>query len=138
MAIKKAIVPRSSLPVIDSDTSAYVVRYRVISEDKNRTSHWSPTIITNPVAIEAVSGALSITQSIITAVWDDELNRPSYDVFVKFDSGLFFYHGTTTVHNYAFLNVGTTSVHVKIQVASSIKELKSGLVIFDSGLESLV
>jgi hypothetical protein len=138
MAIKKAIVPRSSLPVIDSDTSAYVVRYRVISEDKNRTSHWSPTIITNPVAIEAVSGALSITQSIITAVWDDELGRPSYDVFVKFDSGLFFYHGTTTVHNYSFLNVGTTSVHVKIQVASSIKELKSGLVIFDSGLESLV
>jgi hypothetical protein len=138
MSIKKAIVPRSSLPVIDSDTSAYVVRYRVVSEDKNRTSHWSPTIVTNPVAVQSVSGALSITETIITAVWGDELNRPSYDVFVKFDSGSFFYHGTSTVHSYSFLNTGTTSVHVKIQVASSIKEIKSGLVIFDSGLESLV
>jgi hypothetical protein len=138
MSIKKAIVPRSSLPVIDSDTSAYVVRYRVVSEDKNRTSHWSPTIVTNPVAVQSVSGALSITETIITAVWGDELNRPSYDVFVKFDSGSFFYHGTSAVHSYSFLNTGTTSVHVKIQVASSIKEIKSGLVIFDSGLESLV
>jgi hypothetical protein len=138
MAIKKAIITKSSLPALDSETGAYLVRYRVISEDKNRTSHWSPTFNTNPVEISSVSGALSITQTIITAVWGDELNRPSYDVFVKFDSGSFFYHGTTTVHNYAFLNTGTTSVHVKVQVASSVKEIKSGLVIFDSGIESLV
>jgi hypothetical protein len=138
MAVKKAIVPKSSLPAIDSDTLGYVVRYRIISEDKNRTSHWSPTFVTNPVPLEVVSGALSITSTIINAVWDDELNRPSYDVFVKFDSGSFFYHGTTTVHSYSFLNTGTTSVHVKIQVASSIKEINENLVIFDSGVESLV
>jgi hypothetical protein len=138
MAVKKAIVPKSSLPAVDSDTLGYVVRYRIISEDKNRTSHWSPTFVTNPVPLEVVNGALSITSTIINAVWDDELNRPSYDVFVKFDSGSFFYHGTTTVHSYSFLNTGTTSVHVKIQVASSIKEINENLVIFDSGVESLV
>ena len=138
MAVKKAIIQKESLPPIDSESAGYVVRYRIISEDKNRASHWSPVFVTSAVPTTSVEGALSITSSIITAVWDDELNRPSYDVFVKFDSGSFFYHGTTPIHTYQFLNVGTTSVHVKVQVASSIKEIKAGLVIFHSGVESLV
>jgi hypothetical protein len=138
MAVKKAIIQKESLPPVDSESAGYVVRYRIISEDKNRTSHWSPTFVTNAVPVISVNGALSITSSIITAVWGDELNRPAYDVFVKFDSGSFFYHGTTPIHTYQFLNTGTTSVHVKVQIASSIKEVKAGLVIFDSGLESLV
>ncbi len=138
MAVKKAIVPKESLPPVDSETAGYVVRYRIISEDKNRTSHWSPTFVTDAVPTETVSGALSITSSIITAVWDDELNRPAYDIFVKFDAGSFAYHGTSPTHTYSFLNTGTTSVHVKIQIASSVKEVKESLVIFDSGVESLV
>ena len=136
--IKKAKILKEFLPPVDSESFGYVVRYRIISEDKNRTSHWSPTFVTNPITVESVSGAVSTTASIITAVWGDELNRPSYDVFVKFDSGSFFYHGTTTVHTYQFLNTGTTSVHVKVQIASSVKQVKEGLVIFDSGLKSLV
>jgi hypothetical protein len=138
MTVKKAIITKSSLPAVDSDSAGYVVRYRIVSEDKNRTSHWSPTFTTNAVPIESVNGALSITETIITAVWGDELNRPAYDIFVKFDSGSFGYHGTSAVHSYSFLNTGTTSVHVKVQVSSSVKEVKAGLVIFDSGVESLV
>jgi hypothetical protein len=138
MAVKKAIISKESLPPVNSETAAYVVRYRIISEDKNRTSHWSPTFVTNAVSTETVSGALSITSSIITAVWGDELNRPAYDIFVKFDSGSFAYHGTSPTHTYLFLNTGTTSVHVKVQIASSVKEVKESLVIFDSGIESLV
>ena len=138
MVIKKAIIPKSSLPAINSNTAGYSVRYRIVSEDKNRTSHWSPIFDTNAVVIESVEGALSITPSIITVVWDDELGRPEYDVFVKFDSGSFLYHGTTPTHTYQFRNTGTVSVHVKVQVSSSVKEVKTALVIFDSGLESLV
>ena len=89
MAVKKITVKKESLPPIDSDTAAYAVRYRIISEDKNRTSPWSPIFVTNSVAVQSVSGALSITSTIITAGWGDELNRPSYDIFVKFDSGAF-------------------------------------------------
>jgi hypothetical protein len=149
LGIKKVIIKKQSLPPIDSESGGYVLRYRIISEDKNRTSQWSPIFITDAIPIASVEGALSITSSIITAVWDSPLGDimrpynlpisiPLYDVFVKFDSGSFFYHGTTFTHTYQFLNTGTTSVHVKVQVTSSIKELKAGLVIFDSGLESLV
>jgi hypothetical protein len=136
--IKKAKILKQFLPPVDSESFGYIVRYRIISEDKNRTSHWSPTFVTNSVTVESVDGAVSTTASIITAVWDDDLNMPSYDVFVKFDSGSFLYHGTTTAHTYQFKNTGTTSVHVKVQIASSVKEVKAGLVIFDSGLKSLV
>jgi hypothetical protein len=138
MVTKKIVIPKSSLPPVDSNTGSYIVRYRFVSEDKNRVSHWSPTFITNSASVEQVNGALSITPTIITAVWGDELNRPSYDIFVKFDSGVFFYHGTSPTHSYSFLNTGTTSVNVKIQISSSIKEIKPGLVIFDSGVLSLV
>lgn len=138
MAVKKAIILKESLPPVDFESIGYVVRYRIISEDKNRTSHWSPTFVTNPIPVESVNGALSITETIITAVWGDELNRPAYDIFVKFDSGSFVYHGTSATHMYSFLNTGTTSVHVKIQIASSVKQVNAGLVIFDSGVESLV
>jgi hypothetical protein len=136
--IKKYIIKQKDLPPVNSQTTGYFVRYRIVSEDKNRLSHWSPIFPINPVPLTSVEGALSITSSIITTVWGDELNRPEYDIFVKFDSGSFSYHGTSPIHTYSFLNTGTTSVHVKIQVASSIKEVKESLVIFDSGVESLV
>jgi hypothetical protein len=78
-------IPKNQLPPVESD-NVYSLRFRVISEDKNRISHWSPIFIVDSVAPVAVSGALSVTETIITAVWGDEEGRPAYDVFVNFDS----------------------------------------------------
>jgi hypothetical protein len=136
--IKKLRIPKSSLPPIDNDTLQYNARYRVISEDRNRTSHWSPIYNSDGSNIVATSGALSITQTIITAVWGDENLHPAYDVFVSFDGEPFFWHGTSAVHSYSFLNDGSTTVRVKVQLVSSKKVIKTALSIFDSGTESLV
>lgn len=46
--IKKAKIPVAELPPISSETEGYSVRYRVISEDKNRVSHWSPVYLVKP------------------------------------------------------------------------------------------
>ena len=136
--IKKVRIPKSSLPPIDSDTLGYNIRYRIISEDKNRTSHWSPVYNTEGTSISGTSGALSITQTIITAVWGDENNHPAYDIFVSFDGDPFYWHGTSAFHSYSFLNEGSTTVRVKVQLVSSKKVIKAALNIFDSGTESLV
>jgi hypothetical protein len=136
--IKKITVKRSSLPPIDHDSQKYNIRYRVISEDKNRSSHWSSIYNSNSGNVIGTSGALSITPQIITAVWGDENFHPAYDVFVKFDSNSFFYHGTSAVHSYSFLNTGTTSVRVKIQIVSSKKEIKDSFLVYDSGVQSLI
>jgi hypothetical protein len=136
--IKKAIIKKALLPAIDSDNVGYIFRYRVVSEDKNRTSQWSPVNIVADDTITGVSGALQISQTITTVVWDDELNRPKYDIFVGFDSATPIYHGTSPIHTYSFLNTGTTDVRVIIQVEGSQKTLNASLKIYDSGIEFLV
>ena len=136
--IKKLRILKSSLPPVDHDTEKYNLRYRVISEDRNRTSHWSPIYNSDGSNVIVTSGALSITQEIITAVWGDENNHPSYDVFVSFDGDPFFWHGTSSVHSYSFLTDGLTTVRVKVQLVSSKKEIKAALQVFDSGSQFLV
>jgi uncharacterized protein (DUF2141 family) len=136
--IKKTRILKSSLPPIDHDTEKYNIRYRIISEDRNRTSHWSPIYNSDGVDLVVTSGAVSRAGNVITAVWGDQNDFPEYDVFVKFDSGDFFYHGKSKVHSYSFLKTGTTSVRVKVQIISSKKEIKAALNIFDSGTVSLV
>ena len=136
--IKKAIIKKALLPAIDSNNVGYIFRYRVVSEDKNRTSQWSPVNIVADDTITGVSGALQISQTITTVVWDDELNRPKYDIFVGFDSATPIYHGTSPIHTYSFLNTGTTDVRVIIQVEGSQKTLNASLEIYDSGIEFLV
>jgi hypothetical protein len=136
--IKKAIIKKALLPAIDSDNVGYIFRYRVVSEDKNRTSQWSPVNIVGDDSITSVNGALQISQTITTVVWDDELNRPKYDIFVGFDSATPIYHGTSPIHTYSFLNTGTTDVRVIVQVEASQKELYPSLEIYDSGIEFLV
>jgi hypothetical protein len=136
--IKKTRILKSSLPPIDFDTLTYNTRYRIISEDRNRTSHWSPIYNSDGIDVIATSGAVSKIGNVVTAVWGDENDFPEYDVFVKFDSNEFFYHGKSKVHSYSFLKTGTTTVRVKVQIVSSKKEIKSALNIFDSGTVSLV
>jgi uncharacterized protein (DUF2141 family) len=136
--IKKLRVLKSSLPPIDHDTEKYNIRYRVISDDRNRFSHWSPIYNSDGVDVVVTNGAVSRAGNIITAVWGDQNDFPEYDVFVKFDSGNFFYHGKSKVHSYSFLKTGTTSVRVKVQIISSKKEIKEALNVFDSGTVSLI
>jgi len=136
--IKKLRVLKSSLPPIDHDTEKYNVRYRVISEDRNRVSHWSPIYNSDGVDVVVTSGAVSKAGNIITAVWGDQNDFPEYDIFVKFDSSEFFYHGKSKVHSYSFLKTGITSVRVKVQIISSKKEIKAALNVFDSGTVSLI
>ena len=138
LGIKKVIIKKSSLPAIDFDSLGYIFQYRIISEDKNRVSHWSPINIVLGDTITAVSGALQISQTIITAVWGDEENRPKYDIFVGFDGLVPVYHGTSPTHTYSFINTGTTNVRVVIQIEASIKQLSQSLQIYDSRSQALV
>jgi hypothetical protein len=90
--IKKVRVQQDSLPTINSITEKYDVRYRVISEDKNRVSHWSPIVTLNPEYIYT-SGNITIASSTLTtAAWDTVTVKigtqtirqaKDYDVWVK-------------------------------------------------------
>jgi hypothetical protein len=99
--IKKFKTPFSSLPAISSETEGYSLRYRVVSDDKNRVSHWSPIYL-----IEAdytfVPGTVNFNKAgtIASVVWDSvTVNKvdagntyfvkkeSQYDFWVRWDRG---------------------------------------------------
>jgi len=135
--IKKLTIPKNQLPPV-SDNNQYILRYRIVSDDKNRASHYSTIFLATANEIQPVSGNLSISGNSLVAVWGDENNRPKYDIFVKFDNGAYQYHGTSPIHTYGFLKTGTINVRVAVQVEGINKKRNAELTIFESNLVSLV
>jgi len=134
---RKATIDKNDLPPViklATDSYGYLTRYRIISEDRNRFSHWSP-IFAAPAFDEQnlptqVPGTINIIGNAITVVWDDEAERPRYDIFISFDGGDYFYHGTSPIHTYSIINtVGATDVSAAIQIESVNKERSNVLTI---------
>lgn len=147
--IKKATLSPGDLFELDWEAEGYLVRYRIKSENKNLSSHWSPIYILKVDDFEDVEG--SFFESIgeddkinLTVVWDDVYNRPRYDIFVAFrgvedsesfvyDGDSFSYHGTSPTHNYSLVKPeGAESVRFIIQPAANKKIIKNKFVIYDS------
>lgn len=99
--IKKFKTPIENLPPLSSVTEGYSVRYRVVSSDKNRTSHWSPVYLLQP-GYTFVAGSIAFHKagSIASIVWDSvEVTKiyesktysitktHEYDIWVRWDRG---------------------------------------------------
>lgn len=69
--IKKFRTPITDMPPISSVTEGYSIRYRVVSADKNRNSHWSPVYLVRP-EYTFLPGSIAITTGgqIVNVVWD--------------------------------------------------------------------
>ena len=93
--IKKAKILSIDLPEINPITGGFDIKYRIVSEDKNRISHWSPQYIVIP-DYTFVSGSLNFSKNgqIAQLAWDsvgvykDETfvrQAKDYDIWVKWD-----------------------------------------------------
>ena len=139
MAVKKAIIQKESLPPIDSESAGYVVRYRIISEDKNRNSHWSVVYNSGQYVADTYTGSVSKTENVITAVWTKQEgvtqeSEDKYDLFISFDNGPYAFHGTVSTYSSAFLNEGSTNYRVRVQYASSKKQIKAAFLVYESAV----
>lgn len=138
--IKKVIIPKEKLGTVIG-TNEYVVRYRVVSEDKNRASYWSPNYIVLSTPVPTVLGSVSIVKEKVDATWENTLQIPEFDIFVGFNSVTPTWHGTTRTNNYQFIKTGTLPVRVIVQIKSTgnlnngvfSRDLNSDLTIYDSG-----
>jgi hypothetical protein len=91
--IKKAKVLKESLPPVSSITGEYSVRYRIISEDKNRVSSWSSVYSVDPnytyvpgkINIASSSGVVRVDWDSVTIKIGTNVIRQAkdYDIFVK-------------------------------------------------------
>ena len=99
--IKKFTTSISDMPPINSINEGYSIRYRVISSDKNRISHWSPVYLVQP-DYTLVPGSIVFNKagSIATVVWDSAeitkiyngttysiIKSHEYDIWVRWDRG---------------------------------------------------
>lgn len=93
--IKKARFLEKNLPDIISNLEGYLVRYRIISEDRNRTSHWSPVYLVKP-GYEFVVGQTSLGKSSdhVNIIWDPVTIQKDgnfirvaneYDIWLRWD-----------------------------------------------------
>ena len=77
MANKVLRIPKNDLPPVESD-NVYSVRFRVVSEDKNRTSHWSPVFVIESTTPVAVNGEVVVSGPIVIANPGGEATRGSF------------------------------------------------------------
>jgi hypothetical protein len=110
---KRIIIPRESLPAPETATGFYQIRYRIVSDDKNRISAWTPIFTIDPQYIYTATGSISLSKATgtTTAVWPAVTvkkgatgtpeNIDGYDVWVRWhtasygavDSGTWQYQG---------------------------------------------
>jgi len=92
--VKKVIV--ENVPKVYN--SGYTIRYRIVSEDKNRTSHWSPmhtferpAEVSAPVQPEPVEGeVIFISPRQVSATWEETNTNSIYEIFIKWDYDAFY------------------------------------------------
>jgi hypothetical protein len=133
--IKKVIIQKKNLPSVFGTDQKYVVRYRIISEDKNRTSHWSAQYKLNAPAVSTVSHSISVDEAanVVKLVWNDVTNIPGYDVYVKWDSGSWAYLTTANTNNYTCLiKDSSTTVQFAVQVPTFPKSRFSQSTLFET------
>jgi hypothetical protein len=124
MTVKKVTIEKKQLPALSSD-GKYLLRYRIISEDKNRTSHWSPIYSLDATEfIESVSSSIEVTDTGVTVTWGDANDRSEYDIFVSFgtlsggviDYEAYSYHGSSPIHSYSFKKKDGSYTHVQVAI----------------------
>jgi|LakMenE01Jun11ns_1017448.scaffolds.fasta_scaffold9808478_2 hypothetical protein len=139
--IKNVIIKKELLGKVTS-SNAKILRFRIVAEDKNRKSAYSPIFSTQSSNIVPGIGRIIRDEdsNTILANWSsgDVSTQILYDVFVGFDSADPVYKATTGSTSYLFLNSGTTSVRVVVQAGSINPAFSEDLIIFDSGTFSLV
>jgi hypothetical protein len=139
--IKNIIVKKDLLGKV-TNSNATLLRFRIVSEDKNRKSPYSQIFITQSGDVSLGTGDVNKVGNTVMVNWSLSAGNSStqsiYDVFVGFDSSTPTYQSSTSLQNYSFLKTGTTSVRVIIQISSINPAITNDLKIYDSGTVSLV
>jgi hypothetical protein len=144
--LKKITITASELPGFGAIDGGYTVRYRLITEDRNQISEWSPLyffptenaflnsgenariFVNDPVYIDIFG-----TNKVLNIFWNDlsSFAIREYDIFVKLNSDDWKYQ-TTTGNNYANIGLGpfTGTIDVAVLVKTPQKIYEEELILF--------
>jgi hypothetical protein len=121
--IKKVIIPRSSLSAVNS-SNEYLIRFRVVSDDKNIFSQWSPIFVVPNVPVQTITSSFERNGSQITITWNDPSSRPAYDIFLKTDnSEEYVFVETVLQRSYTFAHTANSKIRYLIQAEAMPKSI---------------
>jgi hypothetical protein len=160
MSVKQVIIENKDFPPLSPD-GEYLIRYRIVSEDKNRTSHWSPIYKLDATRvwdeeeeefvslIKNVDSNIEVTPAGILITWGEQNKAPLYDIFVSFKVGgawqLYSYFGSSALNYYSFeqpirpaaIGYEATDVRAIIQLAGIEKVVNPTLLISTAAEKSV-
>lgn len=140
--IKKVIIPKSKLPAYSGENQSYIIRYRVVSEDKNRTSHWSPQYRLPVVSQTTVQHAITVdpVTKFMAIAWEPLTNYTgNYDVYIKWDNGAYSYIGPVSTTTYtSVVKTGASTVQIAVQVPTFPTKRFTNATIFETPVTSVV
>lgn len=137
---KKAIVAGSSLPPVKFPEEGYFVRYRIVSEDKNRSSHWSPKYFIPRKPFSSIIASLNLDQSssnpadwTFTSIWtpnpEDQIS--SFDIYVNWNNEGWQYVSSSGSGFFASnVKLGASSLSFALQIPTFPKERFESATVF--------
>lgn len=145
--IKNATVLKEDIPGINStnpNALGYFVRYRIISSDKNRSSHWSPYHFLLTGELQPVPCSVTVTGAsptkVINMVWQHprvslDSNEISifkeYDIYIKTNlKDWSFLASSSSTQFSTLVPAGISSFQVAVQVPVYPKTYNSSAAIF--------
>lgn len=134
-SIKKVIIKKEDLPAFNGNSQEYSVRYRIISEDKNRASHWSPYYLLKVPSTESVNCIVTTNNHVVNMTWQQPKNSTikQYDIYFKLNNENWKYVASTTSLQFSSLIDSTvSSLMVAIQLPTYPKQYFSTSAIFTS------
>lgn len=150
--IKKVILPPSKLLSANVEAGAtvakYLVRYRVISEDKTRTSAWSPKYAVEARTVQNIIKNATVPYKIfsngdrLTLSWTtpQELTSPSFDIYVRWsvdnvtwDDNSWIFAGTATTESFTIaVESGKKWVQLWTQISTFPKNKSNAAKLFET------
>ena len=132
--VKKVIIKKEDLPAFNGMTQSYTVRYRIISEDKNRNSHWSPYYSVEKEAPDQVTCSVNVIENSVTMIWKQPTSIiKQYDIYFKLDGGSWNYVASSTSTQFSTLiDESTSTIQVAIQLPTYPRQYFPLAAIFTS------
>lgn len=140
--IRKVVIPKEKLPAFNGVNHSYTVRYRIVSEDRNRTSHWSPQykLAADDAPDTDYSLSIDTAGKVLNLVWAQPEGLNSlFDIYVKWGDQPWKYLSQEVSTKFTTLiPTGTTQLQVAVQVPTFPRERFSRATLFETEVESVV
>jgi hypothetical protein len=136
--IKSIIIQKKDLPAYDGKNSTYTIRYKIVSSDGNRSSHWSPQrslLVTKP---SNVNFNVAESGPNVVCVWDHISGQSSekFDVYVKWYGDTSWKFITTVSSPYFAMlkKLNPVSIQVAVQQETYQKQRFATATLWESAI----